>query len=75
MVWNTCLAELCEHCPQWRNRNPFLSSNSDDLFLKDPTNPFLVETKSNRKIANVASCCNTMIGIDICRLGFRFEPA
>ena len=28
-----------------RNSNSFLSGNSDEFFLKDPTHPFLVETK------------------------------
>jgi hypothetical protein len=72
MIWNARFAELCEHRLQRRKRNTFLSGNADELFLNDLTNPFLVETKKiNRRIANVVSRCNTIIGVDICRC----EPA
>jgi hypothetical protein len=74
VIWNARFAELCEHRLQRRNRNSFLSGNADEFFLKDPTNPFLVETNIDRRIANVAPCCNTMTGVDICRLGCRVEP-
>src|SRR5262249_34826286 len=49
-VRHTDSAELGENRLQRCDGNPFRFRNADELFLKDATNPFLVETQGDRTI-------------------------